>query len=207
MSSQTPQQTAASDLARSQAYLSQQLAGVSLPEYSKIIGDLQTQLNGGQESPAVSAAFGAARSDLATNYAQAWNTNKEVLAQRAKQSGGMFASDQMADTNKANAFSLSKDFDQANRNLSFQETQANLGQYNTLLGMLGQASGAAMNAGSGYTGNQARAISGLSNSNPWGGALSGAASGAVAGTAINAGWGTAIGAVVGGVGGYLGSGG
>ena len=90
--------------------------------------------------------------------------------------------------------------------LQMQETNTGMQQRDfDLSQILGIASG---NVGQSFQfSSNALQAAQQNQSNPWGGAASGALAGASAGTAVSPGWGTLAGAVVGGLGGYFGGGG
>lgn len=206
MSTESPAQAASADVARTNANLAQQLNSTSFPELSQMLGLIRRELGSGGEPASISGAYGAARKQLDSSYDDALGNTKGLLNQQALQSGERFLPGQVNGVYGQYAQGLEQDRAQAQRRLQFGEANAGLSQYNQLLNMLGQGSGAALNLGRGYSGNQAAAIGGLSQSSQFGSALGGAASGAAIGTSIYPGWGTAIGGVVGGAAGLLGSG-
>lgn len=206
MSFESPAQAASADLARTNANLGGALSAIALPELRSVIGTIGSELGKGGEPASVATAYGAARRDLNTGYDSASRNTLGLLQQQAKQSGGRYLGGQVNATYGQYAQTLEEDRSQALRRLQFGEANAGLQQYNTLLNLLGQGSGAALNLGKGYLGNQAGAIQGLSQTSQGGAALSGAAGGAALGTQIYPGWGTAIGAGVGALGGLLSAG-
>ena len=207
MSTESPKEEASTEAARTQVELQRRLSDVALPQLSEIIAALSKQLdtNGG-ENRDVARVFGEARKQLGESYGEQVSSNQNLVRQQALQSGNVFSSGQVDSAINQNAVLLDRQRAQGERNLQFQEAQASLGQYNTLMNMLGQSSGTALNIGRGFAGNQIGAIGGLSNSSPFGSALGGAASGASIGSSFG-GWGALIGGVAGGAAGYFGSGG
>lgn len=206
MSTDSPQSAASADLSRTQAGLSQQLSNVAYPELKNIIDLLGREIGPGGEPASIRSAYGAARSQLNQGYADASQDTLGLLQQQAKQSGERFLPGQVNAAYGTYARGLEEDRSQAMRRLDFGEQQASLTQYTQLLQMLGQGSGAALNLGRGYSGNQAAAIGGLSGSSQFGSALGGAASGAAIGAQTGNPWAIAGGAVVGGLGGYFSAG-
>lgn len=206
MSTESPAQAASADVARVQAQLSSQLGLQSLPELRSILGMVKQELGSGGMPQQASDVFDRARGDVNRGYAQAGTNMQGLLQQQAQQSGQRFLGGQVQAASQGYGIGLEQDHAQALRSLQMQQSQAGLGQYNQLLNLLGQGSGAALNLGRGFSGNQIGAIGGMSQGSQAGGALSGAAGGASIGTSIYPGWGTAVGAVVGGAAGYLSSG-
>ena len=71
------------------------------------------------------------------------------------------------------------------RNLSFQESQAGMNQWNNYLSMMGMGANTAIGLGQGFSGAQMGAIGQMSQGGGWGGALSGAAGGAATAAGVS----------------------
>lgn len=208
MSSTSPREEAATEAARTNFDFQQQLTNTALPGLKATLDSLQQQLGGGNMlNQDVHKTFESARGELQRGYETSLGANENLIRQQAMQSGEVYQPSQVSDTISTQARMMDQQRIAGLRNLQFQEAQAGLGQYNQLMNMLGQGSGAAFNIGKGFSSVQGGAIGGMSNSNPWGSAIGGAAAGAAAGSQIYPGWGTAIGAVAGGALGYFGGGG
>lgn len=209
MSTESPREQAAGNAAGQQAANSAQLAQAALPSIQDILSNISAETRGGFGSflPGINSAFDTAKTGLDADYARAGQVSGASIRQRALQSGGVFAPDQINDATAQAGFQLEQDHQQALRNLNFNKSAANMQQFNALMGLLGAGSGAALNIGSGASGNQMQAIGGMSGSSPFGSALGGAASGASLGGSVGGGYGALIGAVAGGAAGYFGSGG
>lgn len=206
MSSESPKEAAATEAARTNLGFQERLSEVALPGLKATLESLQRQLGGGGLNQDVHAAFEGARGQLGRGYENALASGENLTRQQALQSGEVYQPAQLQDALTLQATQLDRQRSQGMRNLQFQEAQAGLTQYNQLMNMLGQGSGAAFNLGQGFSGLQAGAIGGMSDSNPWGSALGGAASGASVGSAFGP-WGAVIGGAAGGIGGYFSGGG
>ena len=207
MSTVSPQQQAATDAARYQADLSSQLSGIALPGIEDFIKSITQQLGKGGMPSDVSAVFDQARAQNNESFDTALKSNDAVMRQQALQSGGIFTTGQINSGIGQAALGLNNQRQMAERKLNMDEAHAGMTQYNTLLQMLGQSSGAAMNMGKGFSGNMLGAISGMSNQSQFGATMGGAASGAGLGGSIGGGYGAIAGALAGGAAGYFGSGG
>lgn len=206
MSSSSPQESAATEAARTNLGVQEQLSNIALPGLKATLDSLYQQLGTGNSLNAdVHKTFDTARTQLGESYDQGLRSNQGLLQQQARQSGEIFQPQQVQDAISLQATQMDHQRAQGMRNLQFQESQAGLSQYNQLMTMLGQGSGAAFNMGQGFSSLQSGAIGGMNNKDPWGSTIGGAASGAALGTSISPGWGTAIGAVGGGLAGWLGS--
>lgn len=201
------QEAAAGDAARTQSQLASDLWNSTKGPLSEILQMLQQGTAGGYNSPSemVTKEFGDARRDTNMSFDSSIRANRELAGARSRSSGTPYSTGELDSAIAQGTFALNQSRESAMRNLQFQEAQANLGQWNTTMGLLGQGANTAFNLGQGFGGAQMGAISQMGGqSGGWGGALGGAASGAAAGTAVSPGWGTAIGAVLGGIGGYMG---
>ena len=205
MSTESEQSKSASGLARYQAELGNELSDIALPGIQDVINSITRQLGKGGIPSDVSSIFDAARAQTNQSFDSSLKANTAMQRQQALQSGQVFSMGQVDSSISQAAEGMEQGRQQALRNLKYQETAAGMEQFNTLMSMLGQSSGAAMNLGKGFSANQAAAISGMSTSSQFGNTLGGASSGAALGTSIYPGWGTAIGAVAGGAAGYFGS--
>lgn len=204
MSSASPQEQAATDAARVNYGINQELSNIALPGLKATLDSLAQQLGGGGLNQDVHRTFETARGELNQGYQNSLASSQGLIQQQARQSGDVYQPQQVQDAISLQATQYDHQRAQGMRNLQFQEAQAGLGQYNQLMAMLGQGAGAGLNLGRGFSSLQAGAIGGMPNSDPWGSALGGAASGAAMGGSIGGGWGAAIGAVGGGLAGYLG---
>jgi hypothetical protein len=199
---------AAGEAARTNAQLAGELWGQSKGPLSEILGMLQGGLAGGPNAiPAnISKQFDTAREQNNLGYDSAIRANRELAGARSRSSGGIYSTGELDSAIAQGTFALNQSRESATRNLNFQEAQAGMGQYNQMLGLLGQGANTAIGMGQGMSQAQLGAIGQQNGGSPWGGALSGAAGGAATGSTFGP-WGTVIGGVLGGVGGYLGSGG
>ncbi len=207
MSSESPREAAAAAASRNQTDLSAQLASLAYPQMQSILGAITSQLGNGGMPTGIADVFAKARNEANQSYDTSIKSNEGLIRQQALQSGGVYSTGQVNDTQGRMALQMNQARDTAMQNLKFQESQAGMTQYNQLMNMLGGGANAAMNMGNQFTGLQMGSLSGMNNTSQLGGAMGGAATGAALGTQISPGWGTLIGGVAGGIGGYLGSGG
>lgn len=205
--SQTAADKAAGNLSRTQAQLAGSLWDESKGPLTDIFRMLREGMSGGyNEIPdSVKREFSEARTGTNQSYDSAIMANRELAAARAKTSGQPFSTGELDAAITQGTFALNQSREAALRNLSFQESQAGMNQWNNYLSMMGMGANTAIGLGQGFSGAQMGAIGQMSQGGGWGGALSGAASGAATGASIpGAGWyGAAIGGVLGGVGGYF----
>ena len=206
MSTESPREAASAEAARTQAYLSQSLFQVAAPELRSVLGSVRNELGGanGMMPGSVSDAFAEIRSGVSSDFDSALRTQGASLKQKALQSGEVNTEPGVNQAYLSAALTLEQDRAQAMRRLNFQQAQAGLGQYNQLLSLLGQGSGAALNLAQGFSGNQQAAIGGQSGQSQFGSALGGAATGASVGSYFGP-YGTVIGGVGGGLAGALSS--
>lgn len=197
---------AAGEAARTNAQLASELWGQSKGPLSEILASLQTGLAGGPNAlpENVSKQFDAAREQNDLGYDSAIRSNRELAAARAKTSGQVYSTGELDSAIAQGTFALNQSRAAATRQLDFQQAQAGMGQYNQMLGLLGQGANTAIGLGQGMGQAQLGGISGMNGTSPWAGAAAGAASGAAIGSVVP-GWGTVIGGVIGGAAGYLGS--
>jgi len=206
VSSASPQEAAAAEAARTNFDVQGQLSNIALPGLKATLDSLYQQLGTGNSlNQDVHNTFETARTQLGESYDQGLRSNQGLLQQQARQSGEIFQPQQVQDAISLQATQMDHQRVQGMRNLRFQESQAGLSQYNQLMTMLGQGSGAAFNMGQGFSSLQSGAIGGMNNQDPWGGALAGAGAGASLGGSIGGGYGAAIGAIGGGFAGYYGA--
>lgn len=213
MSTQSPQEKAAGEQMQWQADLAQRLYGLSGPEFGRIMGSrgLGGMLASVDSSGMMGidrANYGAALSELNTDYGRAGRVSNEAISYGALRGGeGRRAPMAMNSAITTAATGLERDQAAAQRNLAFQSAQASMGDFNKVLSLLGQGSQSSLGLAGGFAGATGSAIAGLSRNSQFGSTLGGAAAGASLGTQINPGWGTLIGGVAGGAAGYLGYGG
>lgn len=207
LSFETPQQSASAEAARGQATRSSQLADVSLPQLSSILSRIQGDLSANQIAPSVQSAFGAARTGINQDFATANKGEQAYIPQAFAQAGGIYNTNQMADAKLTAAQNLEFERRQAMKRLDFQEAEAGLTQYNSLLNLLGSGVGTGLNLATGFSGTQSQAISGLPQQSTGWGAISGAMGGASIGAQFGGGYGAILGALAGGIGGYASAGG
>jgi hypothetical protein len=204
---QSAQQKAAGEASRTQAQLAGELWDSSKGPMGEIFRMLQGETAGGynQTPGLVKQEFAEARTGTNLSYDSAIRANRELAGARAKTSGGVYSTGELDSAISQGTFALNQNRESAMRNLQFQEAQAGMGQWNNYLSLMGQGANSAIGLGQGFSGAGLGAVSQMSNSGGWGGALSGAASGAATGASIpGAGWyGAAIGGVIGGIGGYM----
>lgn len=204
MSFESPMQASSAEAARSQAQRSSQLADVSLPQLKDILGRTLGDITGGM-SPIVQKAFGEARTGIQSDFAAAGKGEQAYIPQAFAQAGGIYNTNQIEDAKLTAAQNLDFERRQAMKRLDFQEAEAGLSQYNSLLNLLGSGVGTGLNLAQGFSGTQSQAIAGMSNQSPGWGAIGGAASGAGIGAQFGGGYGALIGALIGGGAGYLGA--
>ncbi len=204
MSSESPREAAAANASRQQSDLSAQLAGVAYPQIQSILGAITSQLGNGGMPTGISDVFNKARNEANQGYDTAIRSNEGLIRQQALQSGGVYSTGQLSDTQGKMALQMNQARDTAMQNLKFQEAQAGMTQYNSLMNMLGGGSNAALGFGNQFSGLQMGAINGMNNQSQLGSTLGGAAQGASLGSAFG-GWGALAGGVIGAGAGYLGS--
>lgn len=204
MSFDSPQQSASAEAARAQATRSSQLADVSLPQLQDILSRVKGDLSATSIAPSVQQAFGAARTGINQDFAAANKGEQAYIPQAFAQAGGIYNTNQMADAKLTAAQNLDFERRQAMKRLDFQEAEAGLTQYNSLLNLLGSGVGTGLNLAGGFSGTQSQAIGGLSNQSTGWGALSGAMGGAATGATFGP-YGALIGALAGGALGYAGA--
>jgi hypothetical protein len=206
MSSESPKEEAAASASRQQSDLSAKLASMAYPQMQSILGAITSQLGNGGMPTGISDVFNKARNEANQSYDTSIKSNEGLIRQQALQSGGVYSTGQISDTQGKMALQMNQARDTAMNNLKFQEAQAGMGQYNQLMNMLGGGGNAAMNMGNQFTGLQMGAIGGMNNQSPLNATMGGAMAGAGAGSAFGP-WGALAGGVIGGGAGYLGSGG
>lgn len=199
---------AAGEAARTNAMLAGTLWNESKGPLSDILAMLKEGMAGGPNAipENVSKQFDAARSQNDLGYDSAIRSNRELAGARAKTSGQVYSTGELDSAIAQGTFALNQSRESATRNLNFQEAQAGMGQYNQMLGLLGQGANTAIGMGQGMSQAQLAGINGMSGGGGWGGALSGAAGGAGAGAQFGGGYGALIGGVLGGAAGYFGGG-
>lgn len=205
MSASSPREAAATEQARTQSQLAQELQGIAGPQLREMLSTISKELGAGGEPELVRNTFADARSTMETGYAQAFQGGRAGLEQQALQMGTPDAwratTGGLADLGTY----LERDRARASRELDTREALSGLQTYNYLMSQLGQGVGAGLNLANGAYGAQAGAISGMSSVSPLGATLGGAASGAATGFSVG-GWpGAIIGGVGGGALGYFGS--
>lgn len=208
MSTSSPQQEAAIDQAKYQSMLSADLNAMADPQLRFASSLFGKELAGGPDElpPMVQEAFGKARMNMQNTYSQLGTGNEELIKYRALTAGAPVGEGfTNAATGKMQK-TLADDLSVSLANLKFQEGQAGLQTYNSLLQGLGQVSQTSFGLAQGFGGAANSAISGLSNTSQMQGALGGAITGAGLGAQTGNPYAIAGGAVVGGVLGALGSG-
>jgi hypothetical protein len=204
-----PGTAAAGDTARAGAELQQLLANLSLPALSKVISTSLDDLGApGTEPGSVKRAYGAARTQLNTDFDTSQEQSKLLLAQEAKQSGAINAP--TSDAGKQLGYNLEVGRSNELRALNFQEAQAGLSQTNTLLSSLVGAGGNLLGGSYRFGQNAIQSdqiLRSISQANAGIGSAAGGIIGAIAGTLIYPGIGTALGSGIGGLaGGFIGGG-
>lgn len=201
MSTTSPRENAATDAQFSAAQYQSQLAGITFPEIQSLMGQISGNVAGGYnaEPSNIQSAFAPLYGQLNQQYNSATQASGGQIRQQALQSGQNIPGQAIGDATQLAALSLQKDQATATQQLKFQEAQAGMGQFNTLMSLLGGGAQQAMGLGNAGLGIQNSAASMLPGTSQLGGALGGAASGAAMGSTIMPGWGTAIGGVTGGL--------
>jgi hypothetical protein len=203
MSLDSSQQQAAADQQRQSAALQQAMAGVFGPQMTKAFSMIGADLGSGYGEPAsVKSAFGDVRDNLNQQYAQQGMINKQYTGYEARRSGQPISQGQIQSTIGQNAYTLEQDRQSSLRNLKFQEAQASMGQYQSLLGQLGQGIQTSTGIATGNLGMAGQAIAGMNQKSQFGGAMGGAVSGATTGMAFGP-YGALAGGVLGGALGYM----
>lgn len=192
---------AAGEAARYNASLASGLFQDAKGPLSEMLEMLKGGLAGGPNAvpESVSKQFSLAQQQNDIGYDSAIRTNRELAGARARSSGQVYSTGELDSAIAQGTFALNQSREAATRNLKFQEAQAGMGQYNQMLGLLGQGANTSLGLAQGMAGAQLGAIGQQSNTNPWGGAAAGATAGSAFGP-----WGTVIGGVLGGVGGHMG---
>jgi hypothetical protein len=200
---QSSKDKAAGEAARTNAQLSGELWDQSKGPLSEILEMLKGGVSqGANEIPlSISKQFDTARQQNDLGYDGAIRANRELAGARARTSGQVYSTGELDAAISQGTYALNQSRESATRNLNFQEAQAGMGQYNQMLGLLGQGANTAIGMGQGMTQAQLAGINGMSSSGGWGGAVQGAASGAGTGAAFG-GYGALIGGVLGGAMGY-----
>ena len=199
---------AAGEAARNNAQLAGELWDQSKGPLSEILAMLQGGLSGGPNAipENVSKQFDTAREQNNLGYDSAIRANRELAGARARTSGSVYSTGELDSAIAQGTFALNQSRESATRNLNFQEAQAGMGQYNQMLGLLGQGANTAIGLGQGMTQAQLAGINGMGGGGGWGGAASGAAGGAGTGATFGP-YGAIIGGVLGGAAGYFSGGG
>ena len=206
MSTTSPREQAATDLTSTQAGLAASFAKLGLPEIQQMFAKIGDQTAGGfgAEIPMINEAFAQVRTGLNQDYTSAGTSSAAMIQQRAKQSGMPFSSEQLSDATLQAANTLNMQKDQAMARLGFAQASANLGEFNTMMNMLGAGTSSALQMGGAAGANANQAASMMSQNSQMGSTLGGAAQGASMGSMFGP-WGTVIGGIVGGASGYFGS--
>ena len=199
---------AAGEAARTNAQLSGELWDQSKGPLGDILSMLQGGLAGGPNAipENVHKQFDTARDQNNLGYDSAIRANRELAGARSRSSGQIYSTGELDSAIAQGTFALNQSRAQATRNLNFQEAQAGMGQYNQMLGLLGQGANTAIGMGQGMGQAQLAGIGGMNGSSPWAGAAAGAAGGAATGSVAGP-YGAIIGGVIGGAAGYFGGGG
>lgn len=174
----SPQQRAAGENAEWQSALQKQLWDVAGPQLQGIMGPggtLNQMLSGMDVSgrlPQDTAALKSATDQLNRGYGQAAFGNQEYMNYAGLRSGeGRVSPGAMTGALGGMATSLERDRTQALANLNFMSAQSSMGDYNKLLGLMGQGVQSSLGLGGGFAGASNAAIGGLSNQSPFGTAL------------------------------------
>jgi len=201
------QQQAAGEIQRSQAQVQQFYSGYAIPQLQQAFGLISGDLGDGMSGSAkVNEAFDTAEKSFDTGINQQKLVSKQMIGQASRTSGAPMTSGSL-DSALANAYrSLERDRDQGMRNLKFQRSQADLGEFNALTTAMSGGINTAMQGAMGNTQNALQAASMMNQGGGLYGALGGAASGAATGASIpGAGaTGAVAGGLVGGILGYMG---
>ena len=204
MSGESAQARAAQRITTQNATYSDLLAQQVLPALQGLTARANNEL--GSDFGSIRSAFGQARKETGAAFDQAGTAASALTRQQALQSGGLFPEAAVHDLIGQQAHQLNLERSQAMGGLKFQEQQAKMTEFNTLMNTLGGVNQQYLGLGSGFGQAALGGAAGMSQTSALGGALGGAATGASLGTSISPGWGTLIGGVVGGAAGYLGSG-
>jgi len=198
MSSSSPREIAATDATAIQANLASRLQAQGLPEIQNMIDMVTRETSGGYGSmlPMVRNAFEPVEDALKSDYGQAQASSAALIAQRAKQSGGIFGPNAVSDatTNAANL--LNQDMTQAMSRLKLRETQANVSTWDQLMNIVGGGTRGSLGFMQADASLWNQAIGGMSNTSQMGSIVGGAGTGAGVGSAFGP-YGTAIGALLG----------
>lgn len=203
-----PANTAASDAATNAGRETTAFQNLAFPAIQKVIAQYMADLGKpGSEPDSVKKMFSQARDSLGSQFNAAELSSTNAIATRAKSMGLDYRPDATLAAQNTAMTGLEQQRAAALQNLSYQEGQAGMNQTNALLARMGSIERSL--AGAAYGQGQAgiSELGMMSQSNPWGGALSGAIGGA--GSMIGTGnpYAIAGGAIVGGIGGYFSGGG
>ena len=204
MSGESPREKAAAEASRQAAGYQKELGDVAYPELKTILSQVMGDMSGGFGAipGSVSGQFAGLKRDMNTYYDNAKSSSMGTIKQEAKQGGGVYSTEMLSDATRSAGIALERDRAASSRQLDFQEAQAGMGQFNSLMSMLGGGARTGMNIGSGALGIEMGALSGINNTSQMGGFISGASAGAGAGGAAGGPWGALIGGVLGGAYGY-----
>lgn len=203
-----PANSAASDAAGAAGKATQAFQSLAFPAISQVISQYMKDLGTpGSEPDSVKKMFSQARDSLGSQFNSAELSNSNAIATRAKSMGLDYRPDALLASQNSAMIGLEQQRNSALQNLNYQEGQAGMNQTNSLLARMGNIERGLAGAAGGMGQAGISELGMINQSNPWGGALSGAVGGA--GSMIGTGnpYAIAGGAIVGGVGGYLSSGG
>lgn len=189
------------DLARTQGNKLDSAINQNLHFLQSVLGD-KFGSNWNALPGEVSRGFDVVRANTEKAYQNAQFSSDESVKYLAKTSGENFSGGQVRSAMAQNARALDTDRRQALGQIQLEEANAGLSANNALMRLFTGAGQTALGLATSYQSQANQAASMVSNVDPWGAALGGAAAGASAGGVIP-GWGTVIGGLVGGAMGYL----
>lgn len=133
---------AAGNTALASSLLQQSLANLSLPAITQALDAYTADLGKpGQEPASVKKAFGDIRTQLGSDYQTAKESSKSYLDQQFKQTGSV-GGQRLLDYGQGQVSrGLSSNLSDAQRALSFQESQAGLNQTNQLISSINGVGG------------------------------------------------------------------
>jgi hypothetical protein len=152
----------------------------------------------------VARSFDKVRDETNASYRQGLASSAEASNYLARTSGAPVSGGEVNAAITRDALAL----DQRRRltlgKIQLEEANAGMSANNGFMRLMMGAGNTGLGLASTYQSQALQGLSGMSDTNPWQGAMGGAASGAGMGAALGP-WGALAGAVIGGVGGYMGS--
>lgn len=150
----------------------------------------------------VAQGYDDVRKDTNESFRQATRSSAESAAYLAKTSGSPISGGEISAIQRQDALGLDQQRRLTLGQIKLDEANAGMTANNGFMRLMTGAGQSALGLANTYQNQALQGVAGMTDTNPWGSAMAGAAAGASAGSVVP-GWGTVIGGVVGGVGGYL----